>query len=77
MTDDIVKRLRQYQPVKCWTCSEWGCYDHDQNHHWKDEECVCDCHESPVAEAADEIERLRAQVEGLEFDNRWGQERDG
>ena len=61
MTDDIVKELRQYKQHKCWTCSEWGCYDDDGKHHWKEERCVCDCHVSPVAAAADEIERLRAE----------------
>ena len=51
---DIVARLRNTEePAQCWGCQEWGCRS----------TCDCPCHDWPgiVREAADEIERLRAE----------------
>ncbi len=55
---DIVERLRNAEdPAECWGCQEWGCRS----------TCDCDCHAlgGIVSDAANEIERLRAEVERL------------
>ncbi|MBU6330297.1 MAG: hypothetical protein KGR18_10150 [Acidobacteria bacterium] len=55
MNDELIERLRLSDPDCCWPCGEWGC---------KAFPCPCECHSwAPLmAEAADEIERLRALV---------------
>lgn len=56
---DIVERLRDAEdPAECWGCKEWGCRS----------TCDCDCHAlgGIVSDAANEIERLRAEVERIE-----------
>jgi hypothetical protein len=58
VSGDIVERLRDAEdPAECWGCKEWGCRS----------TCDCDCHAlgGIVSDAANEIERLRAEVERL------------
>ena len=68
VTDDIVTRLRAGIPAECWSCCEWGCADENGNPvtfmEMVDDKCACDCHSwfGKVSEAANEIERLRAEL---------------
>lgn len=78
LADDIVTRLRHDEgPPWCWECVEYGCIDdngdgvpcrhfgHDEWQCTNERKCKCECHrwEQAVTEAANEIERLRAQLE--------------
>lgn len=75
--DDLVTHLRAWSPSNCWGCGEWGCTNsagHDTHCIaacdcdrmcpvcGSDPVCVCDCHLNHADDAANEIERLRAQI---------------
>ena len=68
MTSDIVDQLRGYD-VMCYSCTEWNppCYS--------PETCECVCHKGIPAVAADEIERLRAELESVR-EQLWEADRD-
>ena len=60
MADDIVTALREARIYNCYSCVEYG----------YDDKCDCASRRLLHNAAADEIERLRAELTQLRWDNR-------
>lgn len=72
MTDDIVTRLRAIGDLTCYTCQEFVCGISNEDcckHNNRDNDC-CHHRSEIISFAADEIERLRRNLQLMSIDYR-------